>query len=1196
MMKKILFGMAAMMVVLVAEAENVSLKEAQGIAQQFLQQQGRNGSVSSVESSAARARRVHSGEAPCYYVFNVGEMEGYVIIAGDDLAPQVLGYSNSGSIDMDHLPCNMREWFEACEAQINYMRENNIPAVTPQATRRAIAPMVKTGWDQGAPYNMLLPTYTKNGQTGRSATGCVATAMAQVMSVFQYPEVTMAAIPSYSYIQASANKTVNVTGVNSGSTIAWNNMLDKYSGDESASAKQAVATLMMYCGKSVEMWYDASSSALVADVPKALKQYFGYSNNVAYKYRNNGYSYEQWEDMVYNELAAGRPVILSGKIADNTRASGHAFLCDGYDGNGRYHINWGWSNNGDDYFVLNMLKPSKIGIGGVSGSFNYHQEAVIGIEPAVGLAPNVRLTVTDFALATTQTTFQGIMMNGVRSYGPLGFKMSFVNKLSQTTKFDLNIGVYQNGKLLEVLCDESASNTGRELRISSQSEYSWNGHYLPGNSTLTCFSQPGTYQLVPVSRKSGSTVWHEDIGSDEHYITGVVSSNGTLTLTVHGESTPTDPEAVVSAQEKSLIAKQVENHKTQVEARMANVQDYLDKLSVLSSKAQDAEDSYYAMRLQYTELLELTRLYGLRDYALTLSSAIEALDAWNSANDYIGKTKTLVSEGFNLCGSYMAALRTLLQKVQKQATTADRLSTQSQYDQLRTEVDGFDEELSVIEGLNDILKVPGSINKCDRYIDAMEKSVQSFVVSYETLNTMVTDKIENDPTLKERKQLIEGCQEHLSWINYYRNLIQEAQDKTNSSKVTLLNLILMQGESLDAEKNKLLAAGERIAAVVLPEDQLLSLRQAYQELEEQASFLSGRIANSREQYENIQPVDENRLSEISRRMEALRVEMAQAASTDAIAAMKQELSSLQEETAAMSDLCMAQRDQLRMMVGDAENWSQEIRTISSGIKELNKMIDEAEALAIQLAAEIKVKQTELLAEVNELDNVLKGIESRLSECRAKVEEYQKKRNLLVERIDAIEPVINEIKELLKSPTLTDLQRKDFTERAQEIINRFTKQFGSAPVPTVTIDSFNAAELSIILDIQSLRGQLQEQRERISAVQLMEELPAVQDAFLPIKQGVDELSAKSADYCQSLEVIINSVSFDDMNTSISEIQSGLEELKSEIEAIITAVGRVVVDGKVVTACHDAAGRPANIRQKGLVLLRFADGTTKKVYNR
>ena len=1194
MIKRLLFGVAAIMGVFAAEAENVSQEEAQNMAQQFLQQKGKIGSVKCVESSSARARRATSGEAPCYYVFNVGQQEGFVIIAGDDLAPQVLGYSNSGSIDMEHLPCNLQEWFEACEAQINYMRENNIPAVTPQATKRKISPLVKVGWDQDSPYNILTPTYTKNGQQGRSATGCVATAMAQAMSVYRYPDATTAAIPSYSYTQSSSKKKMTVTGVNSGSTISWNNILNTYSGNESSTAKQAIATLMLYCGKSVQMWYDASSSALVADVPKALKQYFGYSNNVAYKYRENGYTYSQWEDMIYDELAAGRPVILSGKVENKTTAAGHAFICDGYDGNGRYHINWGWSNSSDDYFVLNMLQPNKVGTGGVTGAFKYHQEAVIGIEPAAGMTPTVRLTVNDFALTTTMTTFQSVMVNGVKSYGPLGFKMTYVNKLSNTYQFDLNIGVYQNGKLLEVLCDQTSSNTGREIWSQSQAEYSWSGHYLPGSSTVKCFSQPGTYMIVPVSRKSGSTEWVEDAGAEDHYITGVVSTNGTLTLTVYGNNTPIDPDAGVTPQEKTLLEAQIENHRTQVEGRMAAAQEYMDKLSLLYSRAQDAEDSFYDVRLKYTELLEMAKLYGLKDMAQTMESAIQMLDTWNSSNDYVGKTRQLVSESMNLCGSYVSSMRTLLKKVQQQATNAGKMSTKVQYDQLKAEVDGFDEELALIEGLNDIFSVPKSLNNCDLYLMAMEVSVQNYDKSYETLEKMIKDRIENDAALKERKQLIDECQDRLSWISYYRNMIQEGLDKTVSNKTALLNLILMQGETLNAEKAKLLAALERLSAIVLPEDQLQPLHQAYGELEAQVSSLAERIENSREQYENLKPVDENRLSEIGRRMEVLRQEMSNAATMAAVTAIDQELAALQEETAAMSDLCLAQSDQLRMMVSDAESWSQEIRTISSGIIELNKLIEEAEALAEQLAAELKAKQTELLSYVDAADEKLKDVERALAACQKEVEAFQAKQDLLEEKIDATNNIINEIQELLKSPVFDDELRKDITKRAQEIINRFTNQLGQ--VSTISMDSYNALEKSILGDIEKLRSQLQQLREQIAAAKLVDDLQAVQDALVETGKGVNELQEKGDQTFASIMDHIQSYPFDDMNASITSIQNELEKLKSEGEAIIAAVGRIVVDGKVVTACRDAAGRPASPRQKGLVILQFADGTIKKVYNK
>jgi len=296
----------------------------------------------------------------------------------------------------------------------------------------------------------------------------------------------------------------------------------------------------------------------------------------------------------------------------------------------------------------------------------------------------------------------------------------------------------------------------------------------------------------------------------------------------------------------------------------------------------------------------------------------------------------------------------------------------------------------------------------------------------------------------------------------------------------------------------------------------------------------------------------------------------------------------------MSDLCLAQSDQLRMMVSDAESWSQEIRTISSGIIELNKLIEEAEALAEQLAAELKAKQTELLSYVDAADEKLKDVERALAACQKEVEAFQAKQDLLEEKIDATNNIINEIQELLKSPVFDDELRKDITKRAQEIINRFTNQLGQ--VSTISMDSYNALEKSILGDIEKLRSQLQQLREQIAAAKLVDDLQAVQDALVETGKGVNELQEKGDQTFASIMDHIQSYPFDDMNASITSIQNELEKLKSEGEAIIAAVGRIVVDGKVVTACRDAAGRPASPRQKGLVILQFADGTIKKVYNK
>jgi DNA repair exonuclease SbcCD ATPase subunit len=425
-------------------------------------------------------------------------------------------------------------------------------------------------------------------------------------------------------------------------------------------------------------------------------------------------------------------------------------------------------------------------------------------------------------------------------------------------------------------------------------------------------------------------------------------------------------------------------------------------------------------------------------------------------------------------------------------------------------------------------------------------------------------------------------------------MIQEGQDKTNSNKTALLNLILMQGEALDVEKAKLATAGERLSAIVLPEEQLTSLRQAYEKLDGQVTWLSERIANSREQYENLQPVDENRLSEIIRRMEVLRGEMSRAATTEDVAAIKDELAALQEETSTMSDLCKAQSDQLRMMVGDAENWSQEIRTISKGITELNKSLDEAEILAEHLAAELKASQTELLEKVKSSENVLASLENRLSECHTSVDFYEQNYKLVETRFDEVKKVCNEILELMKNPVLTEDQLKDFEARYELIFYGYRQIVKN--VSSEAIDSFNTSEQSVLNDIQHLRSKLQQLREKIIAAKLMSDLLDVNDAVQVTRADVEKTYAQTSEFMLTFEDFVKSYPFDEIQSNLSIVQGQFETLKADMETVITSIGTVVINGKVVTSCRDASGRPASPRQKGLVFIQFADGTVKKVYNK
>lgn len=229
------------------------------------------------------------------------------------------------------------------------------------------APLVKTTWNQGAPYNDLCPQ--KNGQI--TYTGCVATSTAQVMNYHQWPPQGTGTV-SYDWNGQTLSMDFGAT------TFAWNDMLDSYPTATTGTdaQRQAVATLMKACGYALHMTYglseDGGSGAYSSDIANVLINNFSYDVTARYVQREF-YSPEEWEQMIYDNLADIGPAIYGG----HGSLGGHSFICDGYDTDGLFHINWGGTSDG--YFRLSALDPPSLGAGGGAGGFNSQQNATLGI-------------------------------------------------------------------------------------------------------------------------------------------------------------------------------------------------------------------------------------------------------------------------------------------------------------------------------------------------------------------------------------------------------------------------------------------------------------------------------------------------------------------------------------------------------------------------------------------------------------------------------------------------------------------------------------------------------------------------------------------------------------------------------------------------------------------------------------------------
>lgn len=304
--------------------------------------------------------------SPALYVIN--RDNGFVVVSADDAAAPLLAYSDEGTFDVDNMPENCRWWLGQYAAEISQAIERGEAYEAAAApARAAIAPKCTTKWNQDAPYNEKCPTV---GST-RCFTGCVATAIAQVIKQRSYPAGTGIGTFSYTWNNRTLSFDYGST------TFKWDQMLDSYTSSATAAQRDAVATLMYACGVGSEMSYGTSASGAVScRVPRMLRENFGFDKGVHFVVREC-YSSQAWDDMLYNELSNNGATYYSGR----GESGGHAFVADGYL-DGFYHFNWGWGGMSDGYFRLNGLTPGSQGIGGNSDGFNDGQGMIIGLKPA----------------------------------------------------------------------------------------------------------------------------------------------------------------------------------------------------------------------------------------------------------------------------------------------------------------------------------------------------------------------------------------------------------------------------------------------------------------------------------------------------------------------------------------------------------------------------------------------------------------------------------------------------------------------------------------------------------------------------------------------------------------------------------------------------------------------------------------------
>ena len=383
---------------LFCSAESVNVVLAEKVAKNFLSIQSTSSSMGAFELSLAYSYPYTSSAVSAVqsieyliYVFNVNSGNGFVLVSADNSVIPILGYSTEVSFDPDHLAPAFQNWLEGYKSQILFAKQNNVETTdeisakwqelenttlssssSPNAVS-AVLPLLSTTWDQRPFYNTFCPA--------GSPTGCAATAMAQIMKFWNFP-VNGSGFHSYNHA-TYGTQTANFGAT----TYDWLSMPSSIS-----SANNAVATLMYHCGVAVNMNYSPTlSSAFViinssqptANSEYAYKTYFGYDPNSLQGLKRTNYSDAAWKNLLSNELDNSRPFQYAGFGS----GGGHTFVCDGYDANTFFHMNWGWGGIDDGYFAIDALNPATLGTGGGTGGFNDLHQAVIGIKPYAGGTP-----------------------------------------------------------------------------------------------------------------------------------------------------------------------------------------------------------------------------------------------------------------------------------------------------------------------------------------------------------------------------------------------------------------------------------------------------------------------------------------------------------------------------------------------------------------------------------------------------------------------------------------------------------------------------------------------------------------------------------------------------------------------------------------------------------------------------------------
>ena len=1167
MMKKLFVLSILAVCALPSWATTVNRQQARQQAETFLRQHGLGDRLSDASSVSTRRRASAEKDAP-YYVFNIGNSDGFIVMAADDCVDSVLGYSTGGSFDADNLPDGLSFLLASYEEQIAYARSTAASSSRRRVVGNDIGPMIQTRWNQRSPYNDKCFTVG----TSTALTGCVATAMAQVMNYWQYPVATLADIPAYT----TRTRHYAIGGVPAGSPLSWDGSDD------------FVASLCSYCGKAVKMDYDShgkgepmASAAALANVSQAMKDYFGYYQGMRY-YQKNSYQGD-WAQLVYDGLQVG-PVLLGGQDATE---GGHVFICDGYQSaTGLFHMNWGWGGQDDNYFQLLLCNPTGY-------QFSNNLEVLTNIKPDDGTFSEAPvLTVSDMGInsATHYTR-----TNSLRGFGSQASAPTFVwelkSDLANSYDFEMKLMAYKTDGTDE----QELASTLRTKTLDPLMSYTFtNGGTWFGGMT-------GTYKIIPVCRLAGTDSWTPCVGTDAVYLTAVMTST-TLDLYVGEPGSVPEPEVTEEQlselyasydqlladirtffedrltgqdlQDQNLLFKQYQEMAIQVNAQA-------DELSSLVTQIKSADVSSaqkQQLSVQYNHVVEQR------------SQAIQNMNAFVKTYNAIASQRQKLSQEVQTLYNTITIQYSDLKNVDTKTELAEKQELKNHFDTQLVTSQGDEQELAknLAAALATAADLQQQVEAVNTAVAELQAAVQEAIRQSDEQAELAGRKAAATKTLADiTSRLTDVYNEYSSVKNQLSQLTEKVRQ--DEARIRLLT------DSLADIRQRL--EGDTLLADTLRTPLASRLSALSQQLQQQGMQSAALLAGFDELTAQLTD-GMAQIAEVTRLVVTLENSVADATNSAELDLLQKAIDELQTQSHTLQAQAEQLKRQLAGSATDVQATADELTRQTAAVRQLSS--DVAEALA-QAEAD---KQAAELAQ-REYEAAMQQARATLLYAQEAAQAANEEREATLVYIGQLTAEVTKLSdswtELLQTYAHVDSVLQAGEQLPAEVYLSFQRQFGEM---TDTLQKKSAQTDSLVAVAADLAQAITEDSSRLTFLtdslakaqtlleiaMTKEEAAAQQQAFLSLAADFAVLTVQMADRQQSL--VASVAAFAPLLSRLRQITPQMLALWESVDAAVTSVAHPR-SPRVLTDYYDLQGRRVLMPKPGQPVIRRTIGADGRV---